>query len=453
MSGIYLFGYTPYDFGTVPVGTPLTANIPMQSSSGFGTAVTMGGVVSGPDAARFVFNSITPTTFNPDVMGSTSVTFTPNGAGPFNATLTISSDAINAPTVIALTGRGGSVGSLTLTPQTTNDFGSVLDGTTSPVLNVLAENNSGTNVTVTAIAFSSTTGPITAASINAGGSGYANGDTGSIDGDSGDAQYVVTGVDGSGGVLSFDVSNPGTDYVATTGFATTPITGVGTGFVINIGSVRTGEFAAGPGQPGLPFTLLANGGSAPVVIPVVFTPTVTGFVQDMHAVVVTSSATNSPTSQTMQGTGVPFFPAYIVSSVPLAVLVAFTLAGTPTILRVNPDDLNCEESASFKRIYDWGAALLEKYLGRIILRYEDESATPFNLTATCIAPRSPSPVTTSVIGKGGNNDALIRNLFFDIQISADLVQVEISRAANDGPVQITEMFHEVDIRGEVVENV
>lgn len=463
-SNMYVFpGYPPgsYDFGTVAVSSTSTVTmIPAARPGVAGTGpITVASVTITGDIEFSITSALSP---NPIIPPGTppppfddstlGITFAPTGVGLKTATLTIVSDSADSPVVITLTGTGGNTGFLTLVPQTVNDFGPVLDGTISPVLNVLAENNSGADVTVTAIDFSATTGPIIAASVNAGGSGYVNGDTGTIDGDSGDAQYVVTGVDGSGGVLSFDILNPGTNYNATTGFTTTPITGIGTGFVIDISSVRTGEFAAGPGQPTLPFTLLANGASPPVAIPVVFEPTVTGYVLDPNAVVVTSTATNTPAAQPMAGTGVLFFPAYIMPAVPLRVLFAFVLMGAVVILEADPDDLDCEESASFTRIYDWGAPLMEKYFGRAIIRYEDESTVPFDLTATCIAPRLPSPVVTSIINEGGNNDDLIRNLFFDFEISDDLVQVTFSRAADDGPVQITEMFHEVDVRGEVIEN-
>jgi hypothetical protein len=320
----------------------------------------------------------------------------------------------------------------------------VKDGTTSSVLNVLAENNSGTNVIVTAIAFSAAVGAIGSSAIDVGGTGYAVNDVFTISTGGANAMGTVTGVSGSGVVLSYTLTVPGSGYSIGTGVATTG--GSGTGLTISISVVNSGEFAAGPGQPALPFTLLANGASSPVVIPVQFQPVISGFLQDAQAVQVTSNATNSVTYQQMQGTGVIIFPAYIVPLIPQAVLFAFG----NTILRMNSLDLNCEEPASFTRIYDWSLPLQDKYLGRVAARYEDNSATTFALTCTVNLTRSPFVVTDTVTGQGGLNDGLIHNMFFDIQQSDDLMQVVMSRLANSGPLVITEIFHEIDPRGDFI---
>jgi len=305
---------------------------------------------------------------SPGDPGEIVIRFAPTAPGAVTATLRLTDNVgnmYNSPQNIALSGNGAAGGYLTLSPQTTNDFDSVKDGTPSSVLNVLLQNNSGTDVIVTAIAFN-------------------------------------------------------------------------------------GDFTAGGALPGLPFTQHANHADAAKVIPVIFTPSLTGFHVTANAVEVTSNATNNPTDQAMQGTGVVITPAFSVNLSPQAVLMAFVMGSTITILRMDATNLDCEEPGSFKRVYDWGDPLMEKYLGRVILRYEDESAVPFDFLVTGVAPRVPSPVVVSVINQGGLNDGLVHNAFADLQITDDLVQIQVSRDALDGPLVITEIFHEIDKRGEVI---
>src|SRR5258706_5159191 len=141
-------------FGNVPVSSTATINMGFSSSGGVShvDSVVWNWSITGPNAADFTPGSNTGTTTQgePD---SIPLHFTPSAPGARSATMTITSDAINTPIVIALSGTGAAGGSLTLTPQTTNDFGPQKDGTTSGVLNVLLQNNSGTDVIVTAIAF------------------------------------------------------------------------------------------------------------------------------------------------------------------------------------------------------------------------------------------------------------------------------------------------------------
>jgi hypothetical protein len=87
---------------------------------------------------------------------------------------------------------------------------------------------------------SSILGPILTTSLGAGGSGYAIGDTGSIA--FGAAIYVVDTVDGGGAVLTYHLTNPGTNYQVESGASTSVLTGAGDGnFTINILSVRVGD--------------------------------------------------------------------------------------------------------------------------------------------------------------------------------------------------------------------
>lgn len=83
---------------------------------------------------------------------------------------------------------------------------------------------------------------ITAASLSAGGTGYALNDTGTISGAGwGDATYKVTGIGTTPfPVTSFTITNAGTGYSTVTGTLTTPTTGGGNGLEITITGVTGG---------------------------------------------------------------------------------------------------------------------------------------------------------------------------------------------------------------------
>jgi hypothetical protein len=87
-------------------------------------------------------------------------------------------------------------------------------------------------------------GPILTSSVADGGSGYAPGDTGTIDDPASwgfDATYVVDTVDGSGAVLTFTVTNPGAGGYGVGVSPTSAPSGGGSGFTIDVTSVVVGD--------------------------------------------------------------------------------------------------------------------------------------------------------------------------------------------------------------------
>lgn len=83
-------------------------------------------------------------------------------------------------------------------------------------------------------------GAILTSTIAAIGSGYATGDTGTIEAGNFDATYVIDTVDGGGGVVTFHLDNPGTGYIVDTGVPTLAggsQPGGGSSFIINVTSV------------------------------------------------------------------------------------------------------------------------------------------------------------------------------------------------------------------------
>ncbi len=92
-------------------------------------------------------------------------------------------------------------------------------------------------------------GGVQTAVLNAGGSGYAVNDTGTIDGGAGTAAtYKVLTVDGGGAVLTFSVLTPGTKYGLATGATTTAAgaqAGIGTGLTLDLTAIYLGGAVSG----------------------------------------------------------------------------------------------------------------------------------------------------------------------------------------------------------------
>lgn len=84
--------------------------------------------------------------------------------------------------------------------------------------------------------------PISLSTLNAGGAGYAVGDTGTINGGTVSAQYTVLTVSG-GAVVTYQLTDPGSGYAIAAAVATTDggvQPGVGAGFAINITATSGG---------------------------------------------------------------------------------------------------------------------------------------------------------------------------------------------------------------------
>ena len=118
------FGSSSLDFGIVAVGTSKTTTLIATNS---GTApITINSAAISTKYFAFSAPSL-PLTIVPGQSAPVKVKFTPNAPGPFNATATVSSNAGNTATTIALSGRGADDGQLSLN-TTSEAFGSVTVG-------------------------------------------------------------------------------------------------------------------------------------------------------------------------------------------------------------------------------------------------------------------------------------------------------------------------------------
>ena len=133
------------DFGSVAAGSSKTLTVTATNSGSASVKISSASVST-------KYFSLTapslPVTISAGQSTPLSVTFTPNAAEAFNATVTISSDASNPTLTISLSGTGTTVsGQLTVVP-TTLGLGNVVAGTSATASGSLTA--SGANVTVTA---------------------------------------------------------------------------------------------------------------------------------------------------------------------------------------------------------------------------------------------------------------------------------------------------------------
>ncbi len=169
-----------------------------------------------------------------------TITLAPTGATQSSfPILTVSAISGNPTTSFTLPNKGTSYTTATA-------------AATTPIA---SQAGAGTGLTLTTTA---TGGPLTAATVHAGGTGYAVHDTGKISGGTGDAVYRVTSVS-SGVVTGIMILNPGTNFASASAAATVAGPGapsnVGVGLTINITAA---------GGPISAFTV-ASGGSGFVV--------------------------------------------------------------------------------------------------------------------------------------------------------------------------------------------
>jgi hypothetical protein len=131
-------------FGSVTVGS--TSPLSLSLTNNGGTAVSISQASSSNGA--FTLSGISlPASVAPSQSVSMTVTFAPSSAGSASGTLTLTSDAGNSPTTVALSGTGTTTpGTLNANP-TTLSFGNVQVGSASS-LSETVTNTGGSQVTI-----------------------------------------------------------------------------------------------------------------------------------------------------------------------------------------------------------------------------------------------------------------------------------------------------------------
>lgn len=147
--GALSFSSATLNFGSVAAGT--SKSLAIAATNTGATSIT---ISSAPVSTQYF--GVTSPTLPVSIAAGQSATitfnFTPNAAGTFNATATVTSDASNSQAAVSLSGTGTSsttAGQLTVSPTTLN-LGSVVDGTSNSTSGTLTA--SGASVTITGAA-------------------------------------------------------------------------------------------------------------------------------------------------------------------------------------------------------------------------------------------------------------------------------------------------------------
>jgi len=254
-----------------------------------------------------------------------SVVFTPNAAGTFNGSISISSTATDSVTSLALSGTGTTSGQLALNPGS-ESFGNVAVGS-SQSATITLTNSGGTSVDLSQVSVSGAgfqisgiTAPLT---LNASQSmtfsiAFAPQATGSATGS------VILTSNGSDPTLTIPLSGAGTSTVTTAQLGVTPATlGLGN-VVVGTSGTASGTLSASGGSVTVTGATSNNsvfvigGISLPVTIPagqsvpftVTFSPQISGTAGATLSFA--SNAQPSSTTESLTGNGTPA-PTHSVS--------------------------------------------------------------------------------------------------------------------------------------------
>src|SRR5271165_2817567 len=301
------------DFGSVTAGSSKTLTVTATNSE------TQSVTISSAALSTKYFSLTAPSL--PVVLAagqstSLSFKFTPNAAGPFSGTVSLTSDASNTDPSLTLTGTGVAAGQMTLNPSS-QDFGSVTVGTTQSQT-VTLTNTGGSSVNVSAASVSGTgfqlSGISTPLTVNASQRATFTVTFAPQTANSASGTVTITS-DASNPTLTMALSGTGTAaagqltvsptslalgkvVVGTSGSGSGSITASGASVTLTGASTNNSAFSVG--GLSLPVTIPA-GQSAPFTV--TFSPQTTGSAS--ASLTFTSNANPSTTIETLTGTGTP----------------------------------------------------------------------------------------------------------------------------------------------------
>lgn len=314
-------------FGSVTAGSSKTISTTATNSGS--ASVTINSVAISTKYFNLTAPSL-PVTLAAGQSVPLSVVFTPNAAGAFNASISISSTATDSVTNLSLSGTGTAVtdplpGNLALNPGSAS-FGDVTVGSTRSSTFTLT-NSGGTSVDVSQVSVSGAgfqiSGIAASATLNASQSmtfsiAFAPQATGSATGS------VIIRSNASNASLTIPLSGTGTTTVTTAQLAVTPATlGLGNVVVGNSGTASGSLSASGASVTvtaanSSNSVFVIGGISLPVTIPagqsvpftVTFNPQVSGTAG--ATLTFASNAQPSSTTESLTGSGTPP-PTYSVN--------------------------------------------------------------------------------------------------------------------------------------------
>src|SRR6266496_2091653 len=162
-SGILALSNASLDFGSVTAGTSKTLSVTVSNTGAASLTISSASFSS----QHFSLSAPSlPVTIGAGQSSTISLAFSPNAAGAFSATASITSNASNSSSSLSLSGTGVANGQLAANP-TSENFGSVTVGTQSNRTVTLTNNNSSSidisqvSVSGTGFQLSGITTPVT----------------------------------------------------------------------------------------------------------------------------------------------------------------------------------------------------------------------------------------------------------------------------------------------------
>lgn len=298
-------------FGNVTIGSEQSQSFTLTNS---GTATANISQISITGAGFQLSGISAPLTLAASQSTTFSVSFSPQAAGAVSGNVTITSDASNSPLTVGLTGTGVTPGLLTSNPASLS-FGAVTIGNNAS-LSETVTNTGGTSVNISQVAISGTgftlSGVTTPIALGAGQSTSFHVVFSPTSASSATGSVTVTS-NASNPSLSIPLSGSGTASAGQLGVS--PSTLALGSVVVGTSGSASGSLTASTASVTVTSASTNNaafkvsGLTLPVAIPagqsvpfsVTFAPTATGAVS--ASLSFASNAQNSPTTETLTGTG------------------------------------------------------------------------------------------------------------------------------------------------------
>jgi len=319
-TGNLSFGASSLNFGSVTLGSSKTLTVTAANSEA--QPVTINSVALSTKYFSLTAPSL-PVVIAAGQSVSLSVKFTPNAAGPFTGTVSVSSDASNTTSNLSLAGTGVAAGQMTLNPSS-QDFGSVTLGSTQ-AQSVTLTNTGGSSVNISQASVSGAgfqlSGISTPLTLN--GAQSTTFTVAFSPQSAGNASGTVTITsDASNSTLTMALSGTGTStvgqlavspgtlglgnvVVGTSGSASGSLTASGAS--VTVSNATTNNSAFSVGGLALPLTIPAGQSAS---FTVTFSPQVKGAAS--ASLTLTSNAQPSTIIETLTGTGTPA-PTHLVN--------------------------------------------------------------------------------------------------------------------------------------------
>ncbi len=389
------------DFLGQRVGTTGNRNLKI-TNTGTDTLNVSAVSTTGAFAAPASGFSLTPNAFKTIV-----VSFTPTATGPFNGSLTITSDAATSPTGVTLAGTG--IAPAIAVDQTSIDFGNQRVGTTGNrglvITNVGSDTLSISTVVASGV-FSAPNSPIVLApsasvTVTVGftptATGPAVGNV-TITSDAGNGPTTVVGLSGNGIAPAISVQASldfGDRRVGTTANLPLVVTNSGTD-TLNISAISAGgDFAD---ADTVPISIAPN---ATATLTVSFTPTAVG--PRAANLTITSDAATSPTIVPLKGNGIA--PAIAVASSLVFANQRINTTGSKilTISNTGTDTLNVTSitaTAPFSNTTTTPFSIAAGNSLDVTVDFTPTALGPVNGNLTIVSDAATSPTSVSLSGTG-----------------------------------------------------